>query len=499
MSAYLGGALGSAKPAMISSQNTDFTVQNYANTDQVASNLGLHKPNVNPVVFERFGNNELTGLMSFFKGYTEERKDNMKYTHFEADFIHGIVYAAYTTSGSLTGGTFTLAADAKTTVGWRGADGVYVGGTGGNKTVAKTVPQVGDLLQAPGRVELLVTAVAADKLTFDAFTTDGSVLGTIANTAEIIIKGSHVKEGSTQSESRNSTYITYQNTMLNHRRDHKVTGTEAGEATWMEFKGENGETKNLWYLKGIADEKKRFLNEREMMLFDSKQVTSEVITQLSGFESITGTEGLIETIATSGNNVDYGAGLTLGDVDSMNDELIKWKANTTNTLLEGYLFSKQFNKLWRTGAGMETASANPPVARVELASGNGISDMAINLDFEKVKYNHFTYMAKVTNAFSSPDTFGAVGQGYDELGLVVPMGDAVVYSDMNKGASKIGKTICMNYHVNHNGVSQAASEWMSGYNGSGLATSGEDAWNVHFRAIVGLETVGINRFGRFYT
>lgn len=506
---YMPAALGVNLPGMVSNLDTQYAAANYIASDAIAHGIGLHKPDVDEELVRRYGRDDLTGLMSMVPGYSKGIKRRIEYIHGEKDFIHGLVqFELYTTVGGATTATLTLATNSGANVDYSKFTGTVAGqqpGIGspyleGNpaNTIETTVPQQYDVLQLPGRVELVVTAVDKGAGTIDVATVTGIDVPTIAAIDYAIIKGSVQKEASTQQESRNSRLLSYKNNMFIHRRDHKATGTELGEQTWMTFRGRNGKTGKAWYLEALYSEYQRFKNEVEMMHFDGSKIANRELTAIPGFETVTKTEGLITTIETSGNNVGYTAGaMVLQDISDMNRSLNKFKGDKKNLLMCGYDFREDINALWRTGDGLGDASTDP--GRIQFTRGNGIENMAVNLDFERVKSNSFTYYIKQTNAFSDPTTLGATGQGYEGFGVVIPMGNTVTYNDLSDATSTESvRSIRMNYKVENNGISRAYKEWATGGAG-GYVTNDEDAMSVHMLCQTGIEVFAANRYGLFKT
>lgn len=180
----------------------------------------------------------------------------------------------------------------------------------------------------------------------------------------------------------------------------------------------------------------------------------------------------------------------------MGRKLTKFKGDKTNLLLEGFEFEVDFNTLWRQGDGVDFGTANAP-ARLTFSAGQGVEDMAINLDFKSAQLHGYKYMTKVVDIFSDPTTFGATGQNYDTLGMVIPMGNVVVYNDLSdKSSAETVPTIRLNYKIEHGGVSRYHKEWVTGSVG-GAITSDEDVMKVHMLSECGMEVFAISRFGLF--
>lgn len=472
------------------------TVDNYIGAEATASALGaLHKPEVDEEIVRRYGRDDLTGLLSSVPGYTTAIKNRKEYFHFEKDFIHGVINATATEGAAGAAVTFTLATSGDAQISYNVSP--YTS-TATNDVI---VPQVKDILLLPSRIEVIVLSVTlggAGATTFSAAPLDPlDVIPTLVGTEEIIIKTNAEAEGSLEvGKTRNSKLLLYQNNMGIHRRKHVVTGSEMGEQIWVKAEGRFG-SGMYWHYEGINDEYHRFKNEEEMTHFDGKKITNTVVSNTAGFETITKTEGLVETIDSYGTSHDYGAALLLADVKVMTKSLDKFKGDKVNLTLSGYNFREQFNALWRTGDGISDGTND--TSRINFANGNGLADMAVNLDFERAKLLGYTFVIKQTNAFSDPTTLGAEGLGYTDMGIVIPTGNSVVYNDLNDAGSKTTvKSIQLNYKVEQNGISRLYKEWVTGGAG-GASTNGEDNMTIWFLSENGLELSAINKYGMWWS
>lgn len=490
-------ALGVQKPSMMSTGETNYaTVDNYIGAEATASALGaLHKPEVDEEITRRYGRDDLTGLMSGLRGYSEGIKYRKEYFHFEKDYIHGVVNMEGTTATKGLPVTYTLDTNSDAQISYTVSP--YTS-TATNDVI---VPQVKDVLIFPGRIEGMVSEVtvgAAGASTITVYPLDiDDVLPSLAGTEDIVIKTNIEEEGSKEvGETRNSKLLLYKNNMGIHRRKHVVTGSEMGEQIWVQAEGKFGKG-NYWHYEGISDEYHRFKNGIEMTNFDGKKITNTNLTLLDGFETISKTEGMVETIDSYGISHDYGAALLLADVKAVTKKLDKYKGDKINLALSGYNFRDQFNALWRTGDGISDGTND--TSRIVFANGNGLADMAINLDFEKAKMMGFTFLIKQTNAFSDPTTLGADGLGYTDMGIILPTGDSVVYNDLNDPGSRTTvKSMRVNYKVEPNGDSRLYKEWVTGGAG-GASTNGEDNMTIWFLAELGIEMFAINKFSLLWT
>lgn len=481
---YLNGALGVSQPSVVAGMDAQYASANYIAQDALAAGLGLYEPDVDPEITRRYGRDDLQGLLTQIRGYHKAVTGSEEYWHFEKDFIHGILFAATAGAAANAPITFTLEANSEAAVSYT------ISPYTSTNTIATVVPRVYDVLQLPGRIELLVTSVNKGAGTFVAYRIDGGVQAAVAGTVEIIVKGNVQQEFSTAMETRTSRTLTYKNVLATHRSDFKASAKGMTTVSWIkDFGYSDGSKGDVWYLEGVSDEYQRFNNECAMLALDGGQIASTGIANLAGFETVTKSEGLITTIATSGTNINYSAGsLELSDLDTANRSLLKYKGDRDNILMAGYNFQSDFNKLSRNGDGVDFGVANAP-SRMNF----DITSKALDLDFKGITYNGFTYWTKMIGVFSDPTTLGATGQGYEDLAIGTPMGDTVVYNDQNAaGSSERVKSIAVRYKRDANGVNGYYQEWQTGGYSSAGKTD-ETSLSIHMIASRGLEVFASNR------
>lgn len=472
------------------------TNYNYVGSQQLGDlSEGLHKPEVRKEIIRRYGRDDLTGLMAML-GRTEELVGRQVIQHMEKEFIHGLVKVqAYDTSAGDKQATLTVASDVDFDISQNNKPFLATG-------TENTIPvQKYDVLQLPGGRELIVIDAVNEpgsSLTagqFTVHTLDGADVPSIAATDEIIIKGTAIPEASRQRLSRNSRMIHYENYLMRHRRDHKVTGTEYGQTIWVNARGRNGEKAPHWFLEGIADEYQRFMNEKEMMLLDGQTITDTDLANI--LPTVQKTLGVISSIRASGLVQNYNGNVTLANFASMIKKLNKYKGSKENALVCGIEFRESVNALFRQGDGADITGAG--LGRVQFKDFDSLRNggkAMMDLDFDGMKYLGYKFIVKQINTFSDPQTLGAVGQEYETLGIVVPMDYTVKYNDINEGSKERVPSMRVVYQKDGRGGSRGYKEWVTGL-GEGVANTDEDAFNIHMLCEMGLEMFALNRFGLF--
>ncbi len=486
---YLGNtALSVNNPAMISGADAQYASANYVTQDALAAGLGLYEPDVDPDLTRRYGRDDLQGLLSQVNGYSKAVTGRMEFNHFEKDFIHGLVFAS--TAGGASSATFTLETESTFDLDYN------LSPQSSSGSIDTTVPRERDVIQLPNRFECFVHSVDKGAGTFVAYSVDGTNIPAVVATDQIIIKGNIQPEFADKMETRHSRLLTYRNNLADHKSSFSASARALTEVSYIKDFGYAGGGKgDVWYLEGMSDEYHRFQDECNMMAFDGKQLSNAALTALAGSESLLKSEGLITTIENSGTNITYTT-LTLANLRSMNDNLMKFKGDKRNMLFCGYEFQKQFNALNRNGDGTDLGVANSPL-RVSYGV-SAMEEKMLNLDYKGIEFDGFTYVTKTANTLSDPTTLGAVGQGYEEMGLVLPMGDTVTYNDLNAaGSSEKVKSIRVRYkEAGKNGANGYYNEWETGaYSPNGKTNVSE--LTVNMEATRGLEMFALNRFGKF--
>lgn len=474
------------------------TNYNYVGS-QKFNDMTIHEPEVEREIVRRYGRDDITGLLEML-GRTKGMGNRSVVNHLEKDFIHGVIKVeAYTTVASEKNVTLSIAGPSTFSY----QQNVDPFGSTANLT---SIPvQKYDILQIKGPKELIVieagntpgTSLNANQI--QVHTLDGSDVPSISADDEIVIKGTAIPEGSRQGLSRNSRFISYKNNMMRHRRDHKVTGTEYGEKSWILHRGKDGKVGPHWFLEALYDEYQRFMNEKEMLLFDGQTITDTDLQNL--LPTVSKTLGMVETIRSSGINHGYNhsTGLTLADLAAMTKKLNKYKGSKENALVCGIEFREQFNRLFRQGDGADITGDG--LARVQFQDFASLSaanaGTLMNLDFTGSKYLEYKFLIKQINTFSDSTTLGAAGQPYERMGLVIPMDNTVMYNDRNDSTKETVPSMRLVHKGDGAGGSRGYKEWVTGL-GEGVANTDEDAFNVHMLTEMLLQMFAINRYGIFF-
>ena len=463
---------------------------NYLNSLDLAE--GLHKPEVSSVYVQRYGRQDITGMLEMLGN--KKAVNNPQFSHYEQERIHGVVrLSASAASASGSGITLAGTAAAGYTYTYSGQSPYPTA-----DSFSANVLSQNDVIEVNG-FTMYVTAVNGNA--FSAISYDSSATRpAIATTDDIIVKGQASPEGSSAPDSRNSRVISYTNYLQIMRRSHKVTGTEFGTKTWIEVEGKNGEKGYFWYLQGVSDEYHRFLNEREAMLLTGENFQAN-LAGLAGIgsasfgdaDSTTFTRGLIPQISADGNVESYSAGsLNITDIENMVKGLQKNRGARESMIACGHNFKLDVDALINDPAGGGFLGGG---GAVQFAAFQGVENQEVRFSIDALEYGGYKFALKTMDIFSDPNFLGYAGGIYGEIGIVIPMDDTVVYNSMNSSTGTMVPSLTLNYLDNDEG-GRDYMEWVTG-KGLGAATSGDDFFEVHMLSHCGLEVSALNRFGLF--
>jgi len=451
---------------------------------------GMFKPEVSDIFVERFGRQDITGLLDMIG--QKNQVSNIEFSHQEQDRIHGVFRVA--SAASAAAGSADVVMTINSAVSNYSYNGQSPYPTA--DTFSTTMPQVYDIIEVKG-YQAIVKSVSAATLTL--IPSDTTVdKPAISATDDIIILGNAFPEYSSGAESINSQVLDYTGYLQIMRGKHRVTGTAQNIRTWAEFTGKNGEKGYFWYLQGMRDEYHRFLNKREAILLAGKRINNLAglagagTASIGDFNSITTTEGYIPQIEANGIVEGYAsAGITLSDIDRLTKNLQTFRGDTENYLFVSHSLKLGIDALMKSEF-IGTTSGTGSNGGLSFNQFNGKEEQFVKFSFKGFEYGGYNFAMKVLDTFSDPSFMGYSGGKYKDLGIVTPMGNTVTYNRMNSTTSATVPSLRVNYLGDQDGGSRYYKEWIDG-NGMGVSTNDKDGFDVHMLSHVGLEAFALNR------
>ncbi len=444
------------------------------------ANAALLKPTVDPTLYRRYGDQNMTGLLELMGGMNPV--SSLEYIHYEDDFLHSIVKVdAQGAGGAGAAVTFAVAA-AYQYVFPGSAQSPYIA-TG---AVTTNPVRLQDILTFPDGTQAIVTARTTTGFTCYPLIS-GETIPQTFSTTQIAITGNAHEEGTDQPASRNSRVIKYINNMQIYKGNHTTTGSAMGEQIWIEVKDQNGNTGYLWYYEGQLREYKRFKNEREINMVTGVKLTNATLAAVQ--PTLTTTEALIPAIENSGNITTYSliTGIVRTDWENMIiTQLDKNRGAKENTVWSGITLRAGIDRF--IGAEMKNGGITYNVF-------GGNKEQTVNFGFDSFQMLGYTFHLKTYDVFNYPQMLGAAGQPYTNMALVIPADKTVASIGPEKTKTEV-PTLRINYVSQKNAggsYSRQFEEWMLG-GANGIYTQGVDQVSYNVRSHSGFEIFCPNRF-----
>lgn len=365
-----------------------------------------------------------------------------------------------------------------------------------------------DVLMDENGVRWVVTATSADsnpatagtasqdaqvtvKRLSGANATSASDSGTAATSGAtasqpFIVIGNIYAQGTKQPNKFYQTDVTKRtNPFLITKETYHVNGSQATNIGWINIG--NGDYR--WYVKGEMDTRKRFMNQREMMMLFSEKVSSGNIsipndpsdTGTNG--RITGSEGYFQAVEDRGiTTTGFGAGTTFQDIDDIIFELDKQGAPSEYAMYVDNKTSLNIDDMLADGIGTSTTAGLPG----QFGAFNNSADMAVNLGFKSFTRGGYTFHKHDWKLLNDPTLLGAFSTK-PYRGAMVPMTQV---ADAKTGAK--APALEMNFKET-NGYSRELEHWVEGGGVLGFKTNDEDVAKFHYRSECNLITRAANK------
>ncbi len=263
------------------------------------------------------------------------------------------------------------------------------------------------------------------------------------------------------------------------REGYEVTDHSMQNHTEFEY---NGRT-NL-HVKGMDDMMDRFEMAIELGLLINP--ASSGLTDANS-NSIRLAKGLIPQITDSGNTLEY---FGSPDMTTIDDAIL---------ILNGAYGETEYmvGQGIRLGLGWKNWL-------IDFANGgdNGIEfgsmtkEQAISLNLKSINVNGYTFYMNTWAAFGHPDSLGATGMPYPDMGVFIPMGktkNAEVGEGQNDYEPYIQLVYCDPGGAAHQNKGDHMA-WSTGALAPGGATDDGAYWKIHVQAYQGLEVRCRNKF-----
>jgi len=462
-----GGANGTnvADAAGLSGSGLQATPQNYIS---LANLIDPTKPDVRDLYVQTYGDQGITGFLEL-TGAKKNAGTSDTVEWYEEGRLHKTVTGQYD----------------------EGDDKIYLKPTDVDGVGVASPCRINDVLLSPAGHRLLVTAITEDTdgtaaterkalVVTDLGISDSDAdegtpgaTGTFGTVTFAIIGNMH-DQGTEQPSSFYQTgLIKRENPYTIVKEMYEVNGSQATNIGWLNVNGQY-----MWYLKNEMDARKRFMNEREMMLLYSEANNGVAVTV--GGNKIVPSEGYFEAVEKRGITIAGDFASFTGDFDNLILELDKEGApNEYAMYLDRNKSLKVDDMLSKgpTGANITAGLAS------QFGAFNNSQDLAVSLGFKSFTRGGYTFHKHDWKLLNDP-TLGGIG---GPNGAMIPMTQV---ADANTGVKS--PALEMNYKSAGN-YSREMEHWVEGGGVLGHVTSGKDTVKFNYRSECNLVTRAANQ------
>ena len=437
------GTPSNAVDATVNGGGLQATPQNYVS---LAELIDPTKPDVRDLYVQTYGDQGITGFLEL-TGAKKNAGTSDKVEWYEEGRLHKTI-------------AFTGIADGVVTV--EDNDPVLV--------------RENDVLLFDTGVRAIVTDTDTSGTTFTVLPIDGSTAADFddatAGTAAII--GNMHAQGTDQPTAFYQTgLVKRENPYIIVKEMYEVSGSQATNIGWLNVNGQY-----MWYLKNEMDARKRFMNEREMMLLYAENGATDTANISVGGKSIVPSEGYFEAVEKRGITVS-GSATTFTDFDPILLELDKEGASSEYAMYLNRSQSLRIDDMLAAGVGANITAG----LASQFGAFNNDKDMAVNLGFKSFTRGGYTFHKHDWKLLNDP-TLGGIG---GPTGAMIPMTQV---ADANTGVKS--PALEMNYKAAGN-YSREMEHWVEGGGVLGHVTSGKDTVKFNYRSECNLVTRAANQ------
>lgn len=303
-----------------------------------------------------------------------------------------------------------------------------------------------------------------------------------ANNTRFSVIGNIAAQGATQPDDFYQTEINKRTQdFIIARETFHVNGSQATNIGWIN----TGNGDYRWYIKGENDTRKRFMDQREMlMLFGERQAVTS-----SGNDGIVGTEGYFSALSDRGIISTMGS-LTAGELlEELDDIILELDAQGAPSEYAMYLnraTSIKFDDMLALGVGTTVTGG----LASQFGAFNNSEDMAVKLGFKSFTRGGYTMHKHDWKLLNDPTLAGsgagAAGGGFYK-GAMIPMTQV---ADARTGERAPSLQM---YFKDAGGYSRELNHWVEGGDVLGFKTNNQDVAKFHYRSECCLVTRAANQ------
>lgn len=438
------GQTGRTSPNTIDAGGLQATAQNYTSLGTL---LDPTKPDVMDLYVATYGDQGITGFLDL-TGAKKNAGTSDEVEWFEEGRLHQTI-----TYSGLTASTGVLL------------------GTGINSEL-----RVNDVLLLIDGARVIVTANAtANQVTVVAMNgtlVDESIGGKAAIVGNVYAQGTNqpTKFYQNGTERHNNPYIIT-------KEMYEVSGSQATNIGWLNVNGDY-----RWYLKNEMDARKRFMNQREMMLLYAQKGSSDLAEG-----TISGSEGYFAAVEARGIVAEVTGGAqgsfaSMSDVDQIILELDKEGAPAEYAMYVNRKTSLDIDDMLANGIATQVTAG----LAGQFGAFNNDSDMAVKLGFKSFTRGGYTFHKHDWKLLNDP-TLGGLNNVHK--GAMIPLAQV---ADAKSGVKS--PALQMNYKA-AGSYSREMEHWVEGGGvlGHNNAANGKDTAIFNYRSECNLVTRAANQ------
>lgn len=360
------------------------------------------------------------------------------------------------------------------------------GGTLNVTSPSSNALRLNDVLLTPAGQRLVVMS-ESNNTANNVKALNGGTVNTLSAGTRVSVIGNIYAQGTAQPTKFYQTDLKkFINPFFITKEVYTVNGSQATNIGWINVNGDY-----RWYLKNEMDARKRFMNQREMMmLFGQTKEDTSGGTYDSSLDvaletgAIAGTEGYFQAVERRGivSTVSGGAQGTfasMSDMDSIILELDKEGAPSEYAFYVNRKVSLDIDDMIATGIATQVTAGLPG----QFGAFNNDANMAVQLGFKSFTRGGYTFHKHDWKLLNDP-TLGALSGGYK--GALVPL---TTVADAKTGQKS--PALEMNYKASNN-YSRDIEHFVTG-SILGYATDGDDVARFNYRSECNLVTRAANQ------
>ena len=318
------------------------------------------------------------------------------------------------------------------------------------------------ILTKSGLRLIIITATAADGSVadkYDVTAMDGTAGSDISSAEDMAIIGNIYAQGTNQPDRFYQPDVRrFSNPYIISKETYEVNGSQATNIGWVNVG--NGDYR--WYVKGEMDTRKRFMNQREMMLLfgeSNRDILGDSHTPAAGGDisidggKVTGSEGYFQALERRGITATVSGGAQgsfadMSDIDGIILELDKEGAPAEYAMYVNRAVSLDIDDMLAQGIATQVTAGLPG----QFGAFNNDADMAVKLGFKSFTRGGYTFHKHDWKLLNDP-TLGGLS---DVKGAMVPLANVV---DAKSGTK--APALQMNYKST-NGYDRDMEHWVRG-------------------------------------